>query len=113
MTRLALHLNDAGITAMQDDRLVYRAPGFALLDDDGLLTGNEAFAQARLRPRRIQNRYWYELNSEPLSDLRFAHVSAADLVSRQLEQLWKPLQRDIQEVVIAVPAYMKTQNLSL
>lgn len=98
---------------MTEQRLLYRAPGFALLDDDGVFTGAEAFSQARLRPRRIQSRFWYELNSEPLSDLRFAHVSAADLVSHQLEQLWKPLHKEADEVVIVAPAYMKTDNLSL
>lgn len=98
---------------MTEQQLVYRAPGYALLDDNRVFTGNDAFAQARLRPRRIQNQFWYDLNTEPLADLRFAHVSAADLVSHQLEQLWHSQRNSIDEVIMAVPPYMTSQSLSL
>ncbi len=89
MTRLAIHINDAGITLLNKDQIVYREPGFAWLGDDNLTTGNEAFAKARIDPRRIQHRFWSELVTEPLKDSRFTHLSAADLVSRQLEQMWR------------------------
>jgi hypothetical protein len=89
LTRLAIHINDAGITLLGKDQIVYREPGFAWLGDDKLQTGNDAFAKARIDPRRIQHRYWSELVTEPLKDSRFAHLSAADLVSRQLEQVWQ------------------------
>jgi hypothetical protein len=86
---LAAHLNDAAILVTNDERILYREPGFALLEDDHLTTGNEAYSNARLKPRRIQNHYWSELKAEALADPRFQHISTADLVSRQLEQVWK------------------------
>ena len=39
MGLLAADINDAGITVLSDDATLYREPGFALLDDDGLTTG--------------------------------------------------------------------------
>ena len=80
MTRLAIHLNDAAITLLQQDQVVYREPGFAWLNGDNLTTGNEAFSRARIEPRRIQHRFWSELDAEPLKVSEFTHLSAADLV---------------------------------
>ena len=113
MTLLAAHINDAGISVLSPDRILYREPGFALLEDDNLTTGMTAFENARVKPRRIQNRYWSELKTEPLADRRFQHLSAADLVSRQLEQLWRKVAGAGDRVVVAIPAYMNNENLGL
>jgi len=110
---LAAHINDAGISVLDSDTVLYREPGFALLDDDRLTTGSEAFAKARVKPRRIQHGYWSNLQTEPLADRRFQHLSAADLVSRQLEQIWKRVAGKGDRIVVAVPAYMRTENLGL
>ena len=90
MTRLAIHLNDADITLSDGERVTYREPGFAYLGHENLTTGNEAFAHSRIDPRRIQHRYWSDLNTTPFPDSRFSHLSAADLAIRQLEQIWEP-----------------------
>lgn len=111
MALLAAHLNDAGISVQDADKVYYREPGFALLEDDRLTTGNEAFLQARVKPRRINNGYWSHLQTAPLADRRFHHLSAADIVSRQLEQIWQRVSGD--GFVVAVPAYMSNTNLSL
>ncbi|MDG2376458.1 MAG: hypothetical protein P8M18_08915, partial [Woeseiaceae bacterium] len=87
VTRLAIHLNDAGITLSDGERIAYREPGFAWLGDDKLTTGNEAFTHSRIDPRRIQHRFWSDLTTTPLADNRFNHLSAADLASRQLEEV--------------------------
>lgn len=113
MTRLAIYINDAGITLLNKDQIVYRQPGFALLDDNNMSTGDEAFSRARMDPRRIQHRFWSELVTEPLKDSRFPHLSAADLVSRQLEQVWQKAGFGITELIVAVPAYMDSQHLGL
>lgn len=112
MALLAAHLNDAGISILDEQSIRYREPGYALLDDDRLTTGNAALAEARLKPRRIQNRYWCELQTTPIGDARFQHLSAADLVSRQLEQMWNKAGGD-NSLVVAVPAYMQKQSLGL
>lgn len=112
MARLAAHINDAGITLLGGDRILYREPGFAFLDGDRLATGNEALANARIHPRSIQHRFWKQLDTEPLADRRFNHLSPADLASRQLEQMWRAA-GDATELVLAVPAYMNSGDLGL
>jgi hypothetical protein len=109
--QLAVHLNDAGISVQDEKHILYREPGFALLDDDQLTTGSAAFRQARVKPRRIHNAYWSDLQTRPLADSRFHHLSAADIVSRQLEQVWQGVSGD--GIVVAVPAYMGSANLGL
>lgn len=113
MTRLAIHLNDAGITLLNAERVLYREPGYAYLGDAALATGSEAFAHARVDPRRIQHRYWFALGTDPLSDHRFGHLSPADLASAQLEQLWRAADRGASELVVAVPAWMNAGQLGL
>lgn len=113
MGLLAAHLNDAGILVMDDQRILYREPGFALLEDDGVTAGIEAYSNASLKPRRIQNHFWSELTTESLVDPRFRHVSPADLVSRQLEQLWQRVSKPGDRLALAVPAYMSADNLGL
>lgn len=113
MGLLAAHLNDAGIVVLNDDRILYREPGFALLEDDHLVTGAAAYASASLKPRRVQNRFWSDLHTEPLPDRRFHHMSTADLVSRQLEQLWKKVSAHGDRLAVAVPPYMNKENLGL
>jgi hypothetical protein len=110
---LAVHINDAGITVFGDRGIVYREPGFALLEDDGLVTGEEAYRNARLKPRRIQNTFWRDLSLEPLADTRFKHLSSAELVSHQLESLWKTVSAHGDRLIVAIPPYMSGEQLGL
>jgi len=113
MGLLAAHLNDAGIVVVDNDRILYCEPGFALLEDDKLVTGSAAYASARLNPRRIHNHYWSQLQTEPLPDRRFHQLSAADLVSSQLEQMWQKVSPHGDRLAVAVPPYMSNENLGL
>ena len=113
MTRFAIHISDAGITLLNSERIIYREPGFALLGNGNLTTGNDAFGQSRIDPRGIHHRYWSDLNTTPLADQRFNHLSTADLVSRQLEQIWEKAGSGASELVVAVPEYMSADNLGL
>ena len=113
MSLLAAHMNDAGITVLSADRILYREPGFALLEDDDLATGMKAFQNARVKPRRIQSKFWSDLKTDPLPDRRFKHLSAADLASRHFEQVWQTVSSSGDRLVVAVPAYMNSANLGL
>jgi hypothetical protein len=113
VTLLAAHLNDAGLLITDGDRILCREPGYALLEDEGLVTGREAWASASLEPRRIQNHYWDDLRTAALSDVRFKHLTSADLVSRQLETLWKRVAKPGDRLALAVPGYMNNENLGL
>ncbi len=113
MSRAALHINDAGITLLDAERVLYRQPGFALLRDDQLTTGAAALAAARINPRHVQHRFWYELSADGLRDQYFHHLSAADLVSRQLEDMWRALPAPFAELVVAVPSWLTAEQLGL
>ena len=113
MSLLAAHVNDAGIQVLDSGKILYDEPGFALLEDDALTTGAAAYAEARKKPRRIQNGFWSALDTTPLKDARFHHLTAADLVSRQLEHIWQRVGRADARLLVAVPAYMSGENLSL
>ena len=113
MALLAAHLNDAGILVTDGDRILSREPGFALLEDDGLVTGRAAWASASLKPRRVQHRYWAELSTESLGDRRFAHLSSADIASNQLETLWQKVAQPGDQLALAVPGYMNSASLGL
>ncbi len=113
MSILALDLNDASLSVLGDEGFLYREPGYALLEADRLTTGDMAYRQARVRPRHIHDRFWSELSVDALPDNRFRHLSAADLASRQLEQIWSAVQGHGDRVVVAVPAYMEPARLGL
>ena len=113
MGLLAADINDSGITILNDGSVLYREPGFALLEDDGLTTGNAAYSFARVKPRRIHDHYWSNLSTTPLPDQRFQHLSAADLANRQLEQIRDKVAGKGDRMVVAVPAYMSSENLGL
>ena len=112
MKTLALHPNDAGITLLDDERIHYRQPGFALIDGERISLGDAAFRESRIAPRGIQHRYWATLNTVPLPDRRFEHLTAADLVSRHLEEVWKAGGGGGQ-LIIAVPAWLPSDSLGL
>ena len=113
MARLALYLNDAGITLLDEQRIRYREPGFALLDGEALVTGNAAFQKARINPRGIQHRYWSHLATTPLQDRGFEHLTSADLASRQIEQMWRRAGASGNELIVAAPPSMDTDQLGL
>ncbi|MBT8084520.1 MAG: FHA domain-containing protein [Woeseia sp.] len=113
MSRAALHINDAGITLLDADKLLYRQPGFALLQNDELKTGDAAVSLARINPRHVQHRFWSELSTAGLKDQYFHHLSAADLVSHQLQAMWSAVAADIDELVVAVPPYLAAEQLGL
>ena len=113
MTRLAIHINDAGITLLNGEQIAYREPGFALLGDANITTGHAAFGQSKINPRGIHHQFWSNLDLNPFADNRFRHLSTADLVSQQLEEVWQLAPEGTTELVIAVPPYMPAQSLGL
>lgn len=113
MSRFAINLNDAEITLSDGQKTVYREPGFAYLGSDQLTTGARAFSQSRIDPRRIQHRFWSELDTSPFNDQRFAHLSSADLASKQLEDIWAGVDEKPTELIVSVPGYMTPENLGL
>jgi hypothetical protein len=112
MTTQVIELNDSEIRVAEGDSIVLRSPGYAFLDKDKIEIGVLAARQARLEPRAVHNRYWKNLNQDPLQTPSTHARHNADLAFAQLlaihEQSGKP-----DEVIIAVPGSFTNEQLAL
>jgi hypothetical protein len=112
MTTQVIELNDSEIRVAEGDSIVLRSPGYAFLDKDKIEIGVLAARQARLQPRAVHNRYWKNLNQDPLQNPSTQARHNADLAFAQLlaihEQSGKP-----DEVIIAVPGSFTNDQLAL
>ena len=119
MTVVALELNDAGISAVSDgarDTLaIAESPGYALVEDGSVVTGVDARARARLKPRFTHTQFWDALDTTPLSRPFPNNLSRADLAHAHLKHVWESLQDDdgVDEAVLAVPGWYGLEQLGL
>ena len=112
MSVLAIDINDAGIAVADATGVLVVELGFAVVDRGRILTGAEAVALARLRPRQASNRFWSALSLEPGSagaDL----PSAAELAHAQLAAIWKKAGHASTDVLLVVPAGYRSEQLGL
>ena len=89
VSALAIEINDAGLVVADAGEVLAVEPGFALVVREGVVTGSDARAQARLYPRRVSNRYWSDLSLEPASAGGDVDKNAAELAFAQLSGLWE------------------------
>jgi hypothetical protein len=112
VSALAIDINDAGIAVADATGVLRVEPGFAVIDRGRILTGDEAVALARLRPRQASNRFWSALSLEPGSagvDL----PSAAELAHAQLAAIWQRAGHAWSDVLLVVPAGYRSEQLGL
>ena len=88
MAAIAIEFNDVGILAASEDEVLAESPGYAVLDGDELFVGAEAYRNARLKPRWTNNRFWDQLNLEPLANATDRIRTHADLAFAHLQHLW-------------------------
>lgn len=113
MTTLAIEINDAGLTVADRERILVVEPGYALVDKGQIVTGADAYAQARLKPRQVSNRYWADLSLEDGSAGIGGVRSAAELAYAQLQSLWGRFGAAAGEVVLIVPGHYDGAQLGL
>ncbi len=118
MTIYALELNDAGLVlarALGDGRIevLAESPGYALSERDRVLTGEQAYARARMRPRFANNRYFVELSTQPLTRPDPQAQTTADLAYIHLSTLLQPHLQSGAELLLAVPAGHSREQLAL
>jgi hypothetical protein len=113
----ALEIHDAGLLLVHELEptrpLTPPSPGYALIDGSRLLTGIEAAFGSRLHPRRVQHRFWCELETAKLKHPLFRDYSSADLAYAHLSQLWRSAPPDTDSVWIAAPGSMTDRQLGL
>lgn len=114
MNTLAIEINDAGVVVAGRDGVLAVEPGYALAERGGIVTGEAAYAQARLKPRQVANDYWSRLSLEPASAGLDGVGSTAELAYAQLEALWQQHRAgNYDDVLLVVPTYYETDQLGL
>ena len=112
MSIVVLDINDSSLGLWRDEECILSSPGYALLEGQDYNFGEEAKAQARLRPRQINHRFWSQLDTEPLNPRFGPGRHSADLVHAHLLALYEAGGRP-EELVIAAPANLQHEQLSL
>src|SRR4051812_10521981 len=111
---LALELNDADVVLAEEGRVLAAQSGFALLTDEGVITGETAARQARLTPMLVHSRYWQQLSLDALPRPHPRAATYADLAYTQLTSLLKSSQQAAgAETLAAVPSTYTQEQLGL
>lgn len=113
MSLAVLNINDTGIQLALEGELVRTSPGYAVLDNGHLMTGEKASQNARLLPRWTNNRFWSQLTTTPLPNKTDQIRHHADLAFAHLEDLWLPVKKDVSSIIFVVPGYYTNENLGL
>src|SRR5690606_16126530 len=112
MSALAIEINDSGLVVANAERVLAVEPGYALAERGRIVTGQDAYRQARLKPRQVSNRYWSDLSLEPGSSGIDGVGNAAELAYAQLSDIWQRF-RGEDPVVFVVPSYYSREQLGL
>ena len=110
MTAL-LDLNDCNVQLVHGESHV-QSPGYALLQGREYVFGVAAREAARLRPRDVNTRFWWQLGTEPLQPPLGPARHTADLVHAHLQGLHTEAGQPA-EVILAVPGTLQREQLSL
>src|SRR5215470_15126003 len=113
MRTLAIEFNDAGIAVADAKSVLAVEPGCAVVERDKILTGREAVAKARLKPRQASNRFWNALSLEPGSAGGEITQSAGELAFAQVDSLWKRFGAGADDAVLVVPGHIRGEQLGL
>jgi len=113
MRRLAIEINDAAIAVADAGGVLRSEPGVAVVDRGRIVTGREAAALARLKPRDTSLTHWSKLDVTPGSASVPGKHSTAELAHAQLERLWKEAGQGATEVVLVVPARLGNDALGV
>jgi hypothetical protein len=121
MTLLGLELSDAGILAaggypsrlLEVDAQKQESPGVAIPEKKHLVVGNSAASKAHLFPLQVINRFWDQLNTEPLKQTHRHAQNHAEIACAHLSHIWEHIKMHGDEMIIAVPDYYRREQLGL
>ncbi len=106
-----LDINDANLQLWNGDTHL-QSPGYALLQGQQYRFGAPARATARLQPRDINTRYWWQLSTETLQPALGPARHTGDLVHAHLQDLHQQAGRPA-EILLAVSGSMARNQLAL
>src|SRR5262245_50762360 len=107
MRTVAIEVNDAGIAVADAQGVLAIEPGCAVVERDRIITGREAQAKARLKPRQASNRFWNTLGLEPGSAGSEIAQSAGELAFAQMDAIWKRYGAGADDAVLVVPGHIR------
>ena len=106
-----LDINDSNLQLWHGSTHL-QSPGYALLVEKQYRFGNPARAAARLQPRDINTRFWWQLSTETLQPALGPARHTGDLVHAQLQELHREGGQP-GEVLVAVSGSMQRDQLAL
>ncbi len=111
MTIAFLDINDSNLQLWHGEQ-VFQSPGYALLEGQQYRFGQPARNVARLRPRDINSRYWWQLNTKTLQPALGPARHTADLVHAHLLDIHKQAGCP-EEMILAAPSSMHRDQVAL
>ncbi|MEA3232724.1 MAG: hypothetical protein U9Q05_13295, partial [Thermodesulfobacteriota bacterium] len=121
MASLGLELSDAGILVaggeparlLPVDGKMFESPGYALSEKKHLLVGKSAEGKAKLLPLQVNNKFWDQLNTEPLERKSRQAQNHAEIACAHLSLIWENVKMHGDDMMIAVPDYYGRKHLGL
>jgi hypothetical protein len=113
MAVIGIELVDAAVVAVKDGERLAASPGIALLEATGVVVGDAAAAQARLKPVLAADRFWSDLSAESQAQGAAAPVSHAELAYAHLASLWRAVSQPGDAAVFALPGAMRLHQAGL
>ena len=106
-----LDLNDCNLQLWHGATRI-QSPGYALLNGQRYLFGNAARTAARVQPRNINTRFWWQLSTEALTPALGPARHTGDLAHAHLQDIYQQASKP-DEWVFAVSGSMQRDQLSL
>lgn len=107
-----IEMNDVGVVLADDGRIIATSPGYALLEEAGPVLGEPARAASRVHPLAVNNQFWSDLSTRPLSRQVTGARSHADLAYLHLRALIAGHEPST-DCTLLVPAEMSLGELGL
>jgi len=112
MPTCVIEFNDAGVAVGDADALRRVSPGCICVNEeageaahnDALLIGEPALRRLRTHPRDCFDRFWTQLDQQPLPRVAGPARTHADLAYFHLRALWGSLDVAYDEAILAVPS---------
>ena len=111
MSIALLDIVDSNLQLWRDNSAL-QSPGYALLAGQQYQFGSDARASARLQPRNINTRFWWQLNTEALQPALGSARHTADLAHAHLLDIHQRADAP-PELILAVSGSMQRDQLAL
>jgi hypothetical protein len=112
VSRGILILNDQNITLFTSAGEVVSEPGFAELNEDGIITGQGARNSAWLEPQHNFCNYWYQINQRPIKPKQKWARHNADIAYAQLRSILARVS-NVQQLMLFVPGHFSDEQSAL